>query len=151
MAISVESVEAIHVAQLQEVFVMGERFSQPARQDEWATLTPVNESGDYIEDLYTGGVKSVSDTRLYDLTVRVLATDPWLRDVWPKAWAAHKNGEKVRAIFQDKNKDRPITFQSDDVAIPKPVPQSLYGKVQSVELTFRGLFNAMNTVSGMPS
>jgi hypothetical protein len=151
MAISVDSTQATHVAQQQEVIVFGERFTQPAREDQWATLEPVNDAGEYIEDLYTGGVKSVSATRLYDLVVRVLATDPWLRDVWPKAKAAQENGEKVRALFNDKNKDRPITAQSDDVVIPKMVPLALYNKVGVVELRFRGLFNVLNTVSGFPS
>jgi hypothetical protein len=151
MAISVDAVQAVHVAQQQEVIVFGERFTQPARDDEWATLESVNDGGDYIEDVYTGGVKTVSATRLYDLVVRVLATDPWLRDVWPKAKAAQENGEKIRALFNDRNKDRPLTAQSDDVVIPKMVTWRLYNKVGVVELRFRGLFNIFNTVSGFPS
>lgn len=136
-----DTVELVHVAQQQEVVVFGERFAQPAREDQWATLTPVNESGDYIEDLYTGGTKSASYTRLYDLTVRVLATDPWIKDVWPNAWAAQNNGEKVRAVFIDRNKDRMVMAQSEDVVIPKPPTTALYNKVGYVEITFRGLFS----------
>jgi len=148
MAISVESVQTTHVAQQQEVIVMGERFTQPARTDQWARLEYVNDAGEYIEDLYTGGCKSVNATRKCRITVRVLGTDPWLRDVWPKVKSAHENGEKVRLVYIDRNRDRPITAIAEDVAVPRYPSWDLYGKVGEVELQFEGLFNVVNTVTG---
>lgn len=140
--------------QLSDVTFKNVSPQQPARGGNWAWLEPVGGPiGAVHEDLNTGGVVMTGISRKYRLHVRVMVTDPFLRDQYPgfETEALNKCGIEVGAV--DQNTDRPVKYTCDRCVpvdnLKCDFPAEV-GTPPEQELIWEGLFDKSEQATEVP-
>lgn len=150
MATDKRVISGYHV-ELGSVEIDGQPMKQPPREGEWAWLEPMSNIGAVHEDIYGGGVNMVCNSRKFELHVRLLLTDPWLRDGYKKAKQKCLDEAGIEVLASDANNDRPVSYQASRAVFQKAIGIKFPGELSPsiVELVFEGLFDASDAVSAM--
>ena len=131
----------VHFSDRVQVHVDGNPVDLPAKRSDWVEFTFDGDISTLRESVYGGGERVVSVVTKGTLTLRVLATSRFVRDVVPKLVEKTQNQGYFPITVKDENRDSKITIVTDFGGIVRePVVKRGAPELDEVEVVLDGFW-----------